>query len=461
MRKINNPIVIAVFVVSSLMILSFQNCSQKGFSTGVGTDNSSVSPSPAPAAGGLAQEATASFEIAPIANDKLSTSGILSMMNKPPLLNFKEYVPQYPLYSDNATKRRFIYLPKDSRINTANPDEWIFPKGTIFWKEFSIDGKKVETRVWEKISESFGPTAWRPSLYVWKADQTEADLQTVDDFYTRPVTERQLYQAGLIETKYKMLKLSSCVSCHSSSKDVALGFNYLELSKRSLAVNIFTLKAQNLLISPPLLEDEIKGSARAQAAIGYMQTNCATCHNGVTNVHNFKHVSTAMNYADENVVKDISLPTPVGKMPLVTMNDLGNSRIYQRLVLREMPKINLFMADTVGIQLISDWITNPDVVVISCVPMQVSKQASPAVGTPGAYLISSPLYTNSGACSDFCKSEIAKRPAGSFFCQYVDRTATSNDTPICALTPGLNWSLATTGTALYSATSCSKVVTVP
>ena len=57
------------------------------------------------------------------------------------------FSPQYPLWSDGAAKARWIYLPPGTAIDTSDPDDWTFPVGTRFWKEFTFNGRKVETRL--------------------------------------------------------------------------------------------------------------------------------------------------------------------------------------------------------------------------------------------------------------------------------------------------------------------------
>lgn len=296
---------------------------------------------------------------------KLSDSPFLPMMNNIKFANFKEYAPQYPLYSDNATKRRFIYLPTGQSVNTTVPDAWTYPQGTIFWKEFSVAGKKIETRVWEKTAAGSGMAAWRSSVYVWKianasGDQTEADLLTVDDFYTKPLTERSLYQAGLVEANYKMVRMQDCATCHRGSNDSALGFNYLQLSKQSLISNIFNLGARNYFSSPPLVEDTIKGTQKARDAMGYIQSNCASCHSplGNTNVPNFKHTSSTLLYANETILLTNAARLPP-RLPLITFGDLPNSLIHLRLSNRTMPRIVPIAVDPAGVKLLEDWILEP------------------------------------------------------------------------------------------------------
>ena len=59
------------------------------------------------------------------------------------------FSPQYPLWSDGASKRRWIQLPPGASVDASRPDAWDFPRGTKLWKEFS-HGARVETRFIER-----------------------------------------------------------------------------------------------------------------------------------------------------------------------------------------------------------------------------------------------------------------------------------------------------------------------
>ncbi len=62
------------------------------------------------------------------------------------------YSPQYALWSDGGIKRRWLFLPAGTRIDTPNMDRWVFPVGTKIWKEFAYEGRRVETRLLEKVN---------------------------------------------------------------------------------------------------------------------------------------------------------------------------------------------------------------------------------------------------------------------------------------------------------------------
>ncbi len=84
------------------------------------------------------------------------------------------YTPGVTLWSDGAEKRRFLYLPPSTTIDTSNLDTWKFPVGTKAWKEFRVDGVLVETRLFWKRT----PTSWDSGTYIWDATGATATLNT-------------------------------------------------------------------------------------------------------------------------------------------------------------------------------------------------------------------------------------------------------------------------------------------
>src|SRR6188472_1678937 len=48
----------------------------------------------------------------------------------------RSFRPRFELWSDGASKRRWVWLPPGTRIDTSDMDSWQFPVGTKFWKEF-------------------------------------------------------------------------------------------------------------------------------------------------------------------------------------------------------------------------------------------------------------------------------------------------------------------------------------
>ena len=127
------------------------------------------------------------------------------------------YAPQYPLWTDGAAKRRWISLPPGTAIDASDPEAWVFPVGTRFWKEFSFAGRRVETRYLERLADG-----WRYAAYEWTADGREATL--VSERGRRgafPLGERRAHTIPSV---------TDCKVCHEASRPAVLGFSLLQLS---------------------------------------------------------------------------------------------------------------------------------------------------------------------------------------------------------------------------------------
>ena len=193
------------------------------------------------------------------------------------------YSPPYPLWSDGATKRRWIRLPPGTAIDASDPDAWVFPVGTRFWKEFSF-GRKVETRFMERSSDG----TWTYATYVWSEDGRDARL----------APERGLRAAcesrpGL---RHDVPGTSDCRACHQGRTTEVLGFDTLQLSpdRDPLAphaeaqpeggIDLPALVARGLVRGLPqeMLDRAPRIAARTpreRAVLGYLHGNCGGCHN--------------------------------------------------------------------------------------------------------------------------------------------------------------------------------------
>jgi len=194
------------------------------------------------------------------------------------------FSPQYPLWSDGATKRRWIYLPPGSSIDASRPDAWEFPPGTKLWKEFSV-GRAVETRVVERLEDG----TWRFAAYVWRQDGSDAELAPSGGIAALPVP-------GAPDSIYGVPSEPDCRACHEGGPVPVLGFSALQLSPDrdpgalhaqppgTTDVDLRTLADRGLLRnlpagllnSPPRIDAP---SADGRAALGYLHANCGHCHN--------------------------------------------------------------------------------------------------------------------------------------------------------------------------------------
>jgi hypothetical protein len=220
------------------------------------------------------------------APEKLSQTG-LYVAGRPGEIdrNNRPFSPQYPLWSDGATKRRWVYLPPGGVIDAKNVDEWSFPVGTRFWKEFVFNNRRVETRMSWKVSSE----RWVFVTYRWNDEQTDATLVS------------EAGEPDVVEVapgkRHSLPGVTDCTTCHGTQRQTPLGFNALQLSPdrdpnaihgEPLQPDMMTLRTlleEQLLINAG---HEITGrapriataSAQTRAVLGYFASNCGTCHNG-------------------------------------------------------------------------------------------------------------------------------------------------------------------------------------
>jgi hypothetical protein len=176
------------------------------------------------------------------------------------------YRPQFELWADGATKRRWVYLPAGARIDSSDADAWQFPQGTKFWKEFSRDGIRVETRLLHKVGPE--PGDWIGVSYVWSHNREDA-------FATQEELENAL------GTSHDVPSAQNCMGCHGGTPGYVLGFGAIQLAHNAPGdeMSLKRLVRENRLTKPPPLGLQVPGDARTQQALGYLHANCSHCHN--------------------------------------------------------------------------------------------------------------------------------------------------------------------------------------
>ena len=286
------------------------------------------------------------------------------------------FSPQYPLWSDGATKHRWIHLPEGTAIDASDPDVWVFPAGTKVWKEFSLHGRPVETR----LIEALGNGEWRFAAYAWNADGSDALLAPVRGL--RDVVE---IRPGI---RHNIPGVLDCRVCHEGNQVEILGFSALQLSPdrdpnapnaETLTpnmVDLATLIRQGLLRSyppdwskqPPRIDAK---SPTARAALGYLHANCGNCHNPANPLAKLGLIlrhSVAPGAAGEPALATTLNQTGEFTIPGATRDesfrlrsgDPAHSAILVRMEsrnpLRQMPPLGTKIADASAVDLVRRWI---------------------------------------------------------------------------------------------------------
>ena len=289
------------------------------------------------------------------------------------------FTPQYPLWSDGAAKRRWLSLPPGGVIDGSDPDAWVFPVGTRFWKEFSFRGQRIETRYLERQADG----EWLYAAYTWSPDGGEATL-------TSQKGRRNAYQlaAGRSHT---IPSVDDCKACHQGVRSEILGFSTLQLSRdrdpfalhaepRSFPdVDVNYLIEKGLLIGFPqkLVNTAprfVAASATERAALGYMHGNCGHCHNDQGPLKNLglflRHISadrTQSAAVTTTVGHPIKKRAP-GQSPdavlRVEARHPQGSALLERMASRypplQMPPLGTELVDKDAVALIYRWISGLD-----------------------------------------------------------------------------------------------------
>lgn len=288
------------------------------------------------------------------------------------------FSPQYPLWSDGATKRRWISLPPGTAIDASDPDAWVFPVGTRLWKEFAL-GRRIETRYIERVADG----SWRFATYVWNEQGTEATLAPAAGIAALPL-------AGATRTgSYAIPGEYDCRACHEGAPAPVLGFSALQLSPdrdplaphaEARSVDLHSLLARGWLrdLPPALLATPPRIAARTpteRAALGYLHGNCGHCHAapaasdaavpvGVVLAQSVRHRGASAEAVLRSLVDAASRFRPHGgaRTParVVVPGRAAASVLPQRMRSRDprvqMPPLGTAYADTQALALIERWI---------------------------------------------------------------------------------------------------------
>jgi len=254
-----------------------------------------------------------------------------------------EFTPANVLWSDAAEKHRWIQLPPGTQIDSSNMDHWVFPVGTVFFKEFDLDGKRLETRiVWHVADTGNRETDYLLGAYVW--DDTETDATFEKDG-----------AQDIRGTDHDAPAADTCWRCHVGEAGHVLGFSALQLGDTS---------AWPLTVQPGVT------FAAPNAALGYLHANCGHCHNPDGSAWVDSHMVLRLDTSEHDATTTQIYQTTVG-VPLeqwigrgyttrIIAGDPDNSAVFVRMASRamnvQMPPLATEYVDPTGMDLLRTWI---------------------------------------------------------------------------------------------------------
>jgi hypothetical protein len=269
----------------------------------------------------------------------LSSIGLYSA---PDLL---EFTPSFPLWTDGATKRRWLRLPQGSQIDTSDPDHWQFPPGTVLFKEFSISGHRIETRVIARTGN--GPRDYWMGAFAWNDDESDARFVPAGVRNARGTT-------------HDIPSSTQCATCHNSEPGRVLGFSAVQQPRVDAA----------LLTTPMQRSYAPPGDGITAAALGYLHANCGHCHNPNGSARPDTDMNLRLSITDRAAAETQTARTTIGRsLQSFTHRDLRvrvapgepeRSGVFFRM--REnassmrMPPLGTARIDERGVGIVKAWI---------------------------------------------------------------------------------------------------------
>ena len=252
------------------------------------------------------------------------------------------YAPAWPFWSSGSDKARFAFVP--SAIDTAIPDAWQFPAGTMFVKTFGYGDRPIETRVLRLLA-----AGWSFDVYRWRDDARDADLLELGTRLVVDVdAERQHTIPGRLD----------CRTCHESAPSPVLGFSELQLADDGLAaLDERGLRSQ--VGGPPARIPE--GDPATHAVLGLFWGNCVQCHHGGAGPNasfDLRYPVALANTIDHPTASSGSAPgiRVVPGDPATSILYLAYARDTVIPDVKAMPPLGIDRADAAGLAVLRTWI---------------------------------------------------------------------------------------------------------
>ena len=224
-----------------------------------------------------------------------------------------EFEPQYPLWTDGAKKRRWILLPEGGQVSTEDDEAWSYPIGTKFFKEFTRDGVRVETRLNMQTDQG-----WVAATYLWTQEGGEAE-RIQDALENASGTEHDIPSSA------------ECYACHGGRENFALGFSAVQLEEE-IKMRLYDMGLfSDVSTAQVLLEDNIK------QGLGVLHANCSHCHNPTRNEN--PQATDCYNPGRQRDF-DLTLPADIRSISDIPVLQTARRELLRRGILERMSQRN-------------------------------------------------------------------------------------------------------------------------
>ena len=306
-----------------------------------------------------------------------------ALAEQKPAASVIPYDVNAPLYSDGASKLRFVALPPGGRMQYDSTERWKFPEGTTLIKTFyyPVDARDPARgrRLLETRLLAFSGGAWTSATYLWNDAQTEA----THHLGGQAIAVDYIDGSGAAQSlTFQEPNSSQCKECHLQDRQIwPIGprteqlnrlFDYGQGPENQLThldkAGLLDTSAVGGLPAPTSLAampDPSGGDTLERRARSWLDANCAHCHN-----RSGYAAATALRLEMETTaLVDLGVcrhPTACpsgcpGEFDVVP-GDPEHSILYQRIKSLDskvkMPQLPLTTVDQFGVDLVGQWITS-------------------------------------------------------------------------------------------------------
>lgn len=304
--------------------------------------------------------------------------------------NLKEMKPSYgvhtyslssQLFTDYASKKRFVWMPSGTKANFVSSEELFdFPTSTVLVKNFYYTNtlpnntlKILETRIMiKKGVDASGNDEWIFANYVWNEDQTEAFLDmngsNVEISFVNEYNDSYT-------TTYRIPSQTECLICHKNNeKAIPIGpkpINMdLNITYGTGTQNQIDYWVNNELISNDFNRNfeklvDWKNTAHPikDRLRSYLEINCGHCH--AESKHcDYRPIRLGFNETESETNLGVCV-TPQDNIDssltsIITPSNIQRSVMHYRMNTTNesyrMPLLGRTVVDKQAVQLLEDYI---------------------------------------------------------------------------------------------------------
>jgi uncharacterized repeat protein (TIGR03806 family) len=199
-----------------------------------------------------------------------------------------------PLFSDYASKHRFVFLPPGTTAAYDEFDSFEFPVGTVVIKTFAYFSDMRDPSQGERLLETRlivrRDDGWYPITYLWNDEETEARRRSIGRRI--PVTWIDL-DGETRSISYQVPNTNQCHECHDTHPDRLglLGPNARNLNKdypypggtenqldHWTAIGVLTGAPPSSEAPRAAVFDDPETGSVEERARTYLDVNCGNCH---------------------------------------------------------------------------------------------------------------------------------------------------------------------------------------